>query len=63
MLGGLDQQQHFAGFQDEITSVAQGSWEAFGNSVWDKAEKPEAYNRDKYPEATKSLATSSQPFR
>jgi len=52
--------QHFARFRDEITFVAQGGWEAFGISVWDKAENPEAFNRDKYPEVTKSLATVVQ---
>jgi hypothetical protein len=31
--------------------------------VWDKVENPEAYNRDKYPEVTKSLATAVKPFR
>ena len=45
------------GFQDEITFVAQGGREAFGISVWDKAENAEAYNRGTYPEVTKFLAT------
>src|SRR5467141_4230677 len=45
------------GFQDEITFVAQGGREAFGISVWDKAENAEAYNRGTYPEVTKILAT------
>ncbi len=45
------------GFQDEITFVAQGGREAFGISVWDKAENAEAYNRSTYPEVTKFLAT------
>ena len=45
------------GFQDEITLVAQGGREAFGISVWDKAENAEAYNRGTYPEVTKFLAT------
>ena len=45
------------GFQDEITFVAQGGREAFGISVWDKAENAEAYNRGTYPEVTKLLAT------
>ena len=44
------------GFQDEITFVAQGGREAFGISVWDKAENAEAYNRGTYPEVTKFLA-------
>jgi len=46
------------GFQDEITFVAQGGREAFGISVWDKAENAEAYNRGTYPEVTKLLATA-----
>jgi len=41
----------------------RSGWEAFGISVWVKAENREAYNRDKYPEATKSLATVVKPFR
>ena len=45
------------GFQDEITFVAQGGSEAFGISLWDKAENAEAYNRETYPEVTKFLAT------
>jgi hypothetical protein len=45
------------GFQDEITFVAQGGSEAFGISLWDKAENAEAYNRSTYPEVTKFLAT------
>jgi heme-degrading monooxygenase HmoA len=45
------------GFQDEITFVAQSGREAFGISVWDKAENAEAYNRSTYPEVTKFLAT------
>jgi hypothetical protein len=44
------------GFQDEITFVAQGGGEAFGISLWDKAEDAEAYNRGAYPEVTKFLA-------
>jgi hypothetical protein len=31
--------------------------EAFGISLWDKAENAEAYNRGAYPEVTKILAT------
>jgi len=42
---------------------SKGGWETFGISVWDKVENPEAYNRDKYPEVTKSLATAVKPFR
>jgi len=45
------------GFQDEITFVAQGGREAFGISLWDKAENAEGYNRRTYPEVTKFLAT------
>ena len=45
------------GFQDEITFVGQSGREAFGISLWDKAENAEAYNRGTYPEVTKFLAT------
>ena len=45
------------GFQDEITFIAQGGLEAFGISLWDKAENAEVYNRRTYPEVTKILAT------
>ena len=44
------------GFQDEITFVGPGNTEAFGISLWDKAENAEAYNRTTYPEVTKLLA-------
>jgi hypothetical protein len=44
------------GFQDEITFVAPGGTEAFGISLWEKAESAEAYNRGTYPEVTKILA-------
>ena len=44
------------GFQDEITFVGQGGTEAFGISLWDKAENAETYNRGTYPEVTKILA-------
>ena len=44
------------GFQDEITFVAPNNTEAFGISLWDKAENAEAYNRATYPEVTKLLA-------
>ncbi len=44
------------GFQDEITFVAPGGKEAFGISLWDKAENAEAYNRGTYSEVTKILA-------
>ena len=45
------------GFRDEITFVGQGGTEAFGISLWDKAENAEAYNRGTYPEVTKILAS------
>jgi hypothetical protein len=45
------------GFQDEISFVGHGGMEAFGISLWDKAENAEAYNRGAYPEVTKILAT------
>ena len=44
------------GFQDEITFVGPGGMQAFGISLWDKAENAEAYNRGTYPEVTKILA-------
>ncbi len=44
------------GFQDEITFVAPGGREAFGISLWEKAENAEAYNRGTYPDVTKILA-------
>jgi hypothetical protein len=45
------------GFQDEMTFVGQGGTEAFAISLWDKAENAEAYDRGKYSEVTKILAT------
>ena len=45
------------GFQDEISFVSPTGKEAFGISLWDKAENAEAYNRGTYPEVTKILAT------
>jgi heme-degrading monooxygenase HmoA len=45
------------GFQDEITFVGQNGKEAFGISVWNKAEDAEAYNRGTYPQVAKILAT------
>jgi hypothetical protein len=45
------------GFQDEITFVGQGGKEAFGISLWDKAENADTYNRGTYPDVTKILAT------
>jgi hypothetical protein len=44
------------GFQDEITFVGHGGKEAFGISLWDKAESAEEYNRGTYSEVTKILA-------
>ena len=44
------------GFQDEITFVGPGGTQAFGISLWDKAENAEAYNRGTYPEVAKILA-------
>jgi len=44
------------GFQDEITFVGQSGREAFGISVWNKAEDAEVYNRGTYPEVAKILA-------
>ena len=48
------------GFQDEITFVAPNGSEAFGISLWDKAENAEAYNRGAYPEVTRLLATVTE---
>ncbi len=45
------------GFQDELTFVAPSGTEAFGISIWDKAENAEAYNSGTYPEVVKILAT------
>lgn len=45
------------GFQDEITFVGQSGREAFGISLWDKAEDAEAYNRGTYSDVTNFLAT------
>ena len=44
------------GFQDEITFFSPRGTEAFGISLWDKAENAEAYNRGSYPEVAKILA-------
>jgi hypothetical protein len=44
------------GFQDEITFIAPTGTEAFGVSLWDRAESAEAYNRGSYTEVTKLLA-------
>ena len=45
------------GFQDEISFVGHEGTEAFGISLWDRAENAEAYNRGTYPEVTKILGT------
>jgi hypothetical protein len=45
------------GFQDEISFVGQGGTEAFGISLWDKAENAEAYSRGAYPEVARILAS------
>jgi len=45
------------GFQDEISFIGHGGTEAFGISLWDKAENAEAYNRGAYSEVSKVLAT------
>ena len=45
------------GFQDEISFVGQGGTEAFGISLWDRAENAEAYNRGTYSEVSKILAS------
>jgi hypothetical protein len=44
------------GFQDEITFFAPSGTEAFGISLWERAENAEAYNRSTYPEVTKFLS-------
>jgi hypothetical protein len=44
------------GFQDEITFVAPGGKEAFGISLWARAEKAETYNRETYAEVAKAMA-------
>jgi len=46
-----------SGFQDEITFVSPGGKEAFGLSLWDKAENAEAYNRGSYLGVSKIMAT------
>jgi hypothetical protein len=45
------------GFQDEITFVGPNGTQAFGISLWERAENAEAYNRGTYPEVTRLLAT------
>ncbi|HZD12861.1 MAG TPA: hypothetical protein VE177_05010 [Candidatus Binatus sp.] len=44
------------GFQDEITMVVPGGFQAVGISLWDQKENADAYNRDAYPEVLKALA-------
>ena len=44
-------------FQDEITFVSPGGKEAFGLSLWDKAEDAEVYSRGTYPAVAKIMAT------
>lgn len=44
------------GFQDEITFVSPDEKEAFGISLWDRAENAETYNRETYAEVAKALA-------
>lgn len=44
------------GFQNEVAFIASGGKEAFGISLWDKAENAEAYNHANYPEVVKLLA-------
>ena len=44
------------GFQDIVVFVAPSGTEAFGISLWDRAESAEAYNRGVQPEVAKLLA-------
>jgi hypothetical protein len=44
------------GFHDEITFLVPGGTEAFGISLWERAENAEAYNRGAYPEVARILA-------
>lgn len=44
------------GFQDEITFIDGGGTEAFGISLWERAENAEAYDREVYPAVRKILA-------
>jgi heme-degrading monooxygenase HmoA len=48
------------GFKDEITFVAPGGKEAVGISFWDNKENLEAYTRNGYPEALKTLGKVSE---
>jgi hypothetical protein len=45
-----------AGFHDEITFLVPGGAQAFGISLWERAENAEAYNRGTYPEVARILA-------
>ena len=45
------------GFQDEITFITAGGQDAFGISLWERAEDAEAYSRGTYPEILKLLTT------
>ena len=44
------------GFRDEIRFFTPGGKEAFGISLWDRAENAETYNRETYTEVAKALA-------
>jgi hypothetical protein len=45
------------GFQDEITFITAGGQDAFGISLWERAEDAEAYSRGTYREVAKLLTT------
>ena len=45
------------GFQDEITFITPGGQDAFGISLWERAEDAEAYSRGTYREVAKLLTT------
>jgi hypothetical protein len=45
------------GFQDEITFIDGRGTEAFGISLWERAENAEVYNREVYPAVRKILAS------
>jgi len=44
----------------EITFIASDGKEAFGISLWDKAENAEAYTRGTYPEVARLLASVAE---
>src|SRR5258707_13753520 len=46
------------GFLDEITFLYPSGKEVHAFRLWETAEHAEAYNRGKYPEGTKSLASA-----